>query len=179
MPPKNKTKKTKDIESESEDINSEYDGHDSETDNDELNDDSVIESDNDNSNDEYEETTEKQPDNKCFYKFAVTKVKDDSDSEDFDEYFDDDDKMYDSFLDKENRISLPILTKYERVRVLADRVKYLTLGAKPMLKNTVGMTDEEIAKEELEQKVLPFIIERVLPNGKKERWELNELDIIN
>ncbi len=184
MPPKRKTdkKSKKAVESETEDLDSDYERMNTETDEEEAEEESHAESENEDSAEEYEqeEATEKAPDNdKCFYKFAVAKPKEDSESDDYDEYFDDDDKIYDNVVEKEKRISLPILTKYERVRMLADRVKHLTVGAKPMLKNTENMTDEEIAKEELAQSVLPYIIERVLPNGIKERWELSELEIVN
>jgi DNA-directed RNA polymerase subunit K/omega len=77
----------------------------------------------------------------------------------------------------EDRITRPILTKYEYVRILTDRVKQLTLGAKPMIKNSKQYTHKEIAKMEIEMKVCPFKIERPLPNGQKEIFKLSELTI--
>ncbi len=77
---------------------------------------------------------------------------------------------------KENeRITRPILTKYEYVRILTDRVKQLTLGAKPMIKNSKNYTHKEIAILEIKMKVCPFLIERPLPNGQKEIFKLSEL----
>ena len=35
-----------------------------------------------------------------------------------------------------------------------------------------------IAEKELNQKKIPFIIMRPLPNGKKEYWRLQDLEII-
>jgi len=76
---------------------------------------------------------------------------------------------------KEKRITKPFLTKYERVRIIGERTKQLSLGAKPMIKDTKNLTSHEIALLELENNVMPFIIERPLPNGFKETWHLNEL----
>lgn len=77
------------------------------------------------------------------------------------------------------KITKPFLTKYERVRALGARAKQLSMGAKPMLKGVEGLSAKEVAKLELENKVLPFIIERPLPNGKVEVWNINELIINN
>jgi len=42
-----------------------------------------------------------------------------------------------------------------------------------------NMTPKEIAKKELEEKIIPLIVVRTLPNVKKEHWKLKELEIIN
>ena len=87
--------------------------------------------------------------------------------------------MFDEIVKPEERVTKPFLTKFERVRLLGDRAKQLSLGAKPMLKNTELLNPKEIARLELEKKVIPLIIERTLPNGKKERWNITELSIVN
>jgi DNA-directed RNA polymerase I, II, and III subunit RPABC2 len=78
---------------------------------------------------------------------------------------------------KEDRITMPYLTKYERVRVLGTRAKQISLGAKILVKNIDLKTKKplEIAKIELEQGVIPFKIRRPLPNGKIEEWKISEL----
>lgn len=119
----------------------------------------------------------KEDDERCFYKFGK-KNGDEDEDEDIDNYeesFDDDKKIYDDIVKPEDRITKPVLSKYERVRLLGDRAKQLSLGAKPMLKNVEHLTPKEIAKLELEHKTMPLIIERPLPNGKRERWYLHEL----
>ena len=68
------------------------------------------------------------------------------------------------------------MLKYERVRLLGDRAQQLALGAKPMLKNIEGLSTKEIAELEIKNNVIPLIIERPLPNGKKERWYISELE---
>lgn len=60
----------------------------------------------------------------------------------------------------------PILTKYEKVRVLGSRATQIAQGAPPMIDIT-GMTDAfTIAEQELKERVIPIIVIRTLPNGK-------------
>jgi DNA-directed RNA polymerase subunit K/omega len=106
--------------------------------------------------------------NKCYSKFAKTK-----NDFDFEEYFKDDDIT----ITKKGRVGKPILFKYEQVRLLSDRSRQLAEGAKPMIKNTTGLTHKEIALLELKNKIMPLIIERPIPNAGTERWHLSELDI--
>ena len=80
------------------------------------------------------------------------------------------------YLEKNDRITNPRLTRYEMVRILGERTKQLTMGAKPLVKNHNDLTYEEIAVEELKHNMIPFKIKRPLPNKKIEIWELHELD---
>jgi len=73
------------------------------------------------------------------------------------------------------RISMPVLTKYERVRVLGLRSTQISMNA-PVYVTLENETDPyEIAKKELAEKMLPFKIRRYLPGGGYEDWELKEL----
>ena len=76
--------------------------------------------------------------------------------------------------------TVPFLTKYEKTRVVGERVKQLNNGAKPFidLKLHVGIEVDafKIAMKELEQKRLPFIIMRPIPDGSFEFWHLNDLE---
>ena len=74
-----------------------------------------------------------------------------------------------------DRISANRLTKYEMVRILGERTKQLTMGAKPLIKNYEGLNYDKIAEEELKLNMIPFKIKRPLPNGKYEFWTLDEL----
>ena len=81
----------------------------------------------------------------------------------------------------ENRITKPFLSKYERARVLATRSKQLSLGAKPLIKIETKqsggtLTSLDIAKLELKEKMIPFVIRRRLPSGYYELWKISELD---
>ena len=102
---------------------------------------------------------------------------------DDDEYFNNNDAEYNKtlvndkaeYVSKENRISCNRLTKYEMVRILGERVKQLTMGAKPLIKNFKGLSYDKIAEEELIHNMIPFKIKRPLPNNMFEIWALDEL----
>jgi DNA-directed RNA polymerase subunit K/omega len=79
-------------------------------------------------------------------------------------------------LKKGDRITRNKLTKYEMVRILGERTKQLTMGAKPLIKNIDNLPYDIIAEEELKLNMIPFKIKRPLPNGKVEIWTLDELD---
>ena len=75
--------------------------------------------------------------------------------------------------------TIPILTKYEKTRILGQRTKQLNNGARPMIKLTTNIIDGYlIALKELEEKKIPVIIRRPLPNNTSEYWHLKDLEII-
>jgi DNA-directed RNA polymerase subunit K/omega len=75
--------------------------------------------------------------------------------------------------------TIPFLTKYERARVLGQRAKQIETGSKPLVKVPENIIDGYlIADLELEQKKIPFIIRRPIPNGGSEYWRLSDLQII-
>jgi len=75
--------------------------------------------------------------------------------------------------------TIPFLTKYERARILGQRAKQIETGSKPLVKVPDNIIDGYlIAEIELEQKKIPFIIRRPLPNGGSEYWRLNDLQIV-
>ena len=75
--------------------------------------------------------------------------------------------------------TLPILTKYEKTKILGLRLKQLNNNAKPYISFDKPILDNYlIAIKELEEKVLPFIIKRPLPNNMFEYWRLQDLDIL-
>jgi DNA-directed RNA polymerases I, II, and III subunit RPABC2 len=75
--------------------------------------------------------------------------------------------------------TLPFLTKYERARILGERAKQINAGAKPFVKIENNVIDGYlIALSELEQKMIPFIVKRPLPNGGCEYWRLRDLEIL-
>ena len=84
-----------------------------------------------------------------------------------------------TFIESSKRITKKYMTIYERVRVLGERAKQLSLGAKPLIKGVENMDPKVVARMELEKKVIPLIIIRTLPNGQKEKWRVSELEIIN
>tara|TARA_B100000424_G_scaffold224511_1_gene184414 strand:- start:1074 stop:1862 length:789 start_codon:yes stop_codon:yes gene_type:complete len=75
--------------------------------------------------------------------------------------------------------TIPILTKYEKTRILGLRAKQLNNGSKPFVSVSNKIMDGYlIALKELEEKKIPFIIKRPLPNGCFEFWQLKDLEVI-
>ena len=75
--------------------------------------------------------------------------------------------------------TIPYLTKYERTRVLGQRAKQINSGGTPFVKVPENVIDGYlIAELELQQKRIPFIIRRPLPNGGSEYWNIKDLDNI-
>ncbi len=74
--------------------------------------------------------------------------------------------------------TMPMLTKYEKARVLGERAKQINGGAKPFVKVREGVIDGYlIACDELEQKKMPFIIRRPI-NGGFEYWRMKDLEVL-
>lgn len=75
--------------------------------------------------------------------------------------------------------TIPIMTKYEKTRILGQRAKQLNEGAPAFIKIDSTVIDGYlIAVKELEQKRTPFIIRRPLPNGGSEYWRVQDLEIL-
>lgn len=76
--------------------------------------------------------------------------------------------------------TIPILTKYERARILGLRITQLNKGARPYINVTKNkiIDNHIIAEQELNEKRLPFIIMRPIPNGGKEYWRLEDLEVV-
>lgn len=75
--------------------------------------------------------------------------------------------------------TLPFLTKYEKTRILGERTHQINSGATPFIQVESDIIDGYlIALAELEQKKIPFIVKRPLPNGGCEYWKLKDLEII-
>lgn len=88
---------------------------------------------------------------------------------------------YNDFISKYNpscNKSSNILTVYERTNILGIRMEQLALGADTYLEHEEAVTIgnvKEIAKREFEEKKIPFIICRVLPDNSKEYWKLEHM----
>jgi DNA-directed RNA polymerase I, II, and III subunit RPABC2 len=102
-------------------------------------------------------------------------INEDYEYSDYDDYENEPSKSNINLLSKDKRISSNRLTKYEMVRILGERTKQLTMGAKPIVKNYENLSYEKIAEEEFKLNMVPFKIKRYLPNNKYELWTLDEL----
>jgi DNA-directed RNA polymerase I, II, and III subunit RPABC2 len=78
----------------------------------------------------------------------------------------------------EKKITLPILTKYEKAKIIGLRAIHLSQGALSVIslknipyKNLDPLT---LAEREFNMKKIPLIIRRHLPNGTFEDWRLED-----
>jgi DNA-directed RNA polymerase subunit K/omega len=73
----------------------------------------------------------------------------------------------------------PFLTLYEKTKIVGLRANQLSQGARPFISVPKHVTDvRDIARMELDQKRLPYIVKRPLPNGTFEYWRLADLMIL-
>ncbi|KAJ3017006.1 UNVERIFIED_CONTAM: DNA-directed RNA polymerases I II and III subunit RPABC2 [Siphonaria sp. JEL0065] len=76
---------------------------------------------------------------------------------------------------KENRLTTPYMTKYEKARVLGTRALQISMNA-PVMVDLNGESDPlVIAMKELREKKMPLMIRRYLPDGSYEDWAVGEL----
>lgn len=78
-----------------------------------------------------------------------------------------------------NHRSQPWISQYERTKILGFRANQLAQGAMPYVpvpKHVVSTAD--IARIELKERRLPFIISRIMPDGTFEFWRLSDLMIV-
>jgi DNA-directed RNA polymerase subunit K/omega len=74
-----------------------------------------------------------------------------------------------------------IMTKYEYTQCLGSRMEQLTFGSPSTLtKSEISKFNnvKDIAKEELRQKIIPFVICRTMPDGKQEYWRIQDMIIM-
>lgn len=75
--------------------------------------------------------------------------------------------------------TLPILTKYEKARVIGSRAEQINRGAAPSIPIDESIIDGRIiAIMEFENKSIPFIIARPLPSGGIEYWKVHDLEVL-
>lgn len=78
-----------------------------------------------------------------------------------------------------NHRTYPFLTNFERTKIIGLRANQISKGSVPFVSVPKHITDvRDIARLELEQKRLPFIVKRPLPNGQFEYWRLTDLLIL-
>jgi DNA-directed RNA polymerase I, II, and III subunit RPABC2 len=75
--------------------------------------------------------------------------------------------------------TMPFITKFEKARLLGERAKQINAGAHPTVKVDEDMIDGYlIALKEYDEKKIPMILRRPLPNGGCEYWKLQDLELI-
>jgi DNA-directed RNA polymerase subunit K/omega len=77
-----------------------------------------------------------------------------------------------------NHTTQPFLTQFEKTKILGFRTNQLAQGARPYVEVPAHITSTlDIAKMELDQRRLPFILKRPLPDGTFEYWRLSDLTV--
>ena len=127
----------------------------------------------DNELDEYE-VSESQ-------NISKSNLDDDDDEDDVFEYIDPEEEKKTGNLrvPDDERITIPRLTKYEKVRILGTRIKQISDGSKIFIKSKDIKNATDIAALELQHKVIPLKIKRPLPDGRYEIWSVNELSSVD
>jgi DNA-directed RNA polymerases I, II, and III subunit RPABC2 len=75
--------------------------------------------------------------------------------------------------------TMPILTKYEKARLIGSRAEQINRGAAPAIPVDENIIDgRTIAIMEFEKKAIPFIIARPLPSGAVEYWKMQDLEVL-
>jgi DNA-directed RNA polymerase I, II, and III subunit RPABC2 len=78
-----------------------------------------------------------------------------------------------------NHKTNPILSKYEKTKILGQRTKQLNSGCLPYISVPSGIIDNYlIAQMELKEKKIPVIVRRPVSNTKSEYWKLEDLEQI-
>ena len=76
-------------------------------------------------------------------------------------------------------LSIPFLTKYEKARIIGARAEQIDRGAMPFVKvDESVMNGRTIAIMEFDEKKIPFIVARPMPNKSVEYWRLQDLEFL-
>ena len=74
-------------------------------------------------------------------------------------------------------IGPPMLTRFEKARIMGARALQLSLGAPVFIEIPKNATTSlEIAMEELKQRMIPIVIKRTLPNGDYQNIPLDKFE---
>ena len=85
--------------------------------------------------------------------------------------------FYKSYDKSKNTLS-NVLTKYEKTKVIFERMQMISNGSLPYISNPEKYIDiYDIVLEELKQKKVPFIIKRTI-NDRDEYFKLEDLIIL-
>ncbi len=75
--------------------------------------------------------------------------------------------------------SVPFITRYEKAKLIGERAAQLGAGATPLVEVDENIIDDYvIASKEFNEKKIPFIIKRPMPNGGCEYWRMEDLEIL-
>ncbi|EGF77443.1 hypothetical protein BATDEDRAFT_91671 [Batrachochytrium dendrobatidis JAM81] len=76
---------------------------------------------------------------------------------------------------KDQRMTTPYMTKYEKARILGTRALQISMNA-PVMVDLTGESDPlQIAMKELRERKVPLMVRRFMPDGSWEDWSVQEL----
>ncbi|KAI8923327.1 RNA polymerase, subunit omega/K/RPB6 [Entophlyctis helioformis] len=76
---------------------------------------------------------------------------------------------------KDQRMTTPYMTKYEKARILGTRALQVSMNA-PVMVDLTGESDPlQIAMKELRERKIPLMVRRFMPDGSWEDWAVDEL----
>lgn len=75
---------------------------------------------------------------------------------------------------QKQKVTTPYITKYEKSRILGTRATQISMNS-PVMVDIGQLSDPlEIALKEFEERKIPLLIRRFLPNGEYEDWKLTD-----
>ena len=77
---------------------------------------------------------------------------------------------------RQERMTDPQMTHYEKIRILGIRAKQISMGSKVMVKYNNSISPVELAKFEILHKTSPLLIKRTLPDGSYEIWKMSDFE---
>ena len=89
-------------------------------------------------------------------------------------------EFYKNYEKNKKKFKTPsVLSKYEKTRIISERVQQLSNGGIPFISNPESYnTIYDIALKEQEMNKLPFINKRTITRNNYELWKLEDLKII-
>jgi DNA-directed RNA polymerase I, II, and III subunit RPABC2 len=88
-------------------------------------------------------------------------------------------KTYENYY-QQKKVTKPFLTKFERAKIIGTRAEMIANGSVALVNVPRGVTSAyEIAKLEFNERRIPLMIRRYLPNGVAEDWRLEDMVVFN
>lgn len=123
------------------------------------------------SDDDYDDEMESQYDDDIDSKVTISKIEIISKNDTYKNYY------------TETKKTKPILTKFEKAKILGVRAEMIANGSPLSIKPPANIYNSntpsyDLAVEEFKERKIPLLIRRYLPDGNFEDWRLEDL-IIN
>ena len=75
-------------------------------------------------------------------------------------------------------VSNNVMTKYEKTKIIGLRLEQLSRGAPTLVDTSKGCNSiRDIVEKELQERLIPYVLVRTLPNNKKEYFRICDMII--